>query len=71
MGGNQGFFNSDEQLKALSVAGDPLERLAQVIDFELFRSDLHRRSTNRYRVLCNCKITYQISETQGRKSCQT
>jgi hypothetical protein len=24
----------------LSVAGDPLERLAQVIDFELFRSDL-------------------------------
>jgi hypothetical protein len=32
-----GFFDSDERLKALSAAGDPLERLAQVIDFEVFR----------------------------------
>ena len=35
-----GFFDSDERLKALSAAGDPLERLAQVIDFEVFRGDL-------------------------------
>jgi IS5 family transposase len=35
-----GFFDGDERLKALSAAGDPLERLARVIDFELFRSDL-------------------------------
>jgi hypothetical protein len=35
-----GFFDGDERLKALSAAGDPLERLAQVIDFEVFRADL-------------------------------
>jgi IS5 family transposase len=40
MAGQPGFFDSDERLKALSAAGDPLERLAQVIDFEEFRGDL-------------------------------
>jgi transposase, IS5 family len=40
MAGQPGFFDSDERLKALSTAGDPLERLAQVIDFEVFRGDL-------------------------------
>jgi transposase, IS5 family len=40
MAGQPGFFDSDERLKALSAAGDPLERLAQVIDFEVFRGDL-------------------------------
>jgi hypothetical protein len=40
MAGQPGFFDSDERLKALSAAGGPLERLAQVIDFEVFRSDL-------------------------------
>jgi transposase, IS5 family len=39
MAGQPGFFDSDERLKALSAAGDPLERLAQVIDFEVFRGD--------------------------------
>jgi hypothetical protein len=29
MAGQPGFFDSDERLKALSAAGDPLERLAQ------------------------------------------
>jgi transposase, IS5 family len=29
-------------LKALSAGGDPLERLAAVIDFEVFRGDLER-----------------------------
>src|SRR5499427_4424753 len=38
--GQPGFFDGDERLQALSAAGDPLERLAQVIDFEVFRSDL-------------------------------
>jgi hypothetical protein len=37
-----GFFDSEERLKALSAAGDPLERLAAVIDFELFHGDLER-----------------------------
>ncbi len=35
-----GFFDADERLKALSAAGDPLERLRAVVDFELFRPDL-------------------------------
>src|SRR5271169_5860252 len=35
-----GFFDSEERLKALSAAGDPLERLAKVVDFEVFRGEL-------------------------------
>ena len=35
-----GFFDADERLKALSAAGDPLERLRAVVDFELFRAEL-------------------------------
>jgi IS5 family transposase len=42
MAGQPGFFDGDERLQALSAAGDPLERLAQVIDFEVFRKDLER-----------------------------
>jgi len=38
--GQRGFFDADERLKQLSAAGDPLERLAAVVDFELFRPDL-------------------------------
>jgi IS5 family transposase len=40
LAGQPGFFDGDERLKALSAAGDPLERLARVIDFEVFRGDL-------------------------------
>jgi transposase, IS5 family len=40
MAGQPGFFDADERLKALSAAGDPLERLARVVDFEQFRPDL-------------------------------
>jgi transposase, IS5 family len=35
-----GFFDADERFAALSAAGDPLERLRAVIDFELFRPEL-------------------------------
>lgn len=42
MAGQPGFFDGEERLKALSAAGDPLERLAAVIDFEVFRVDLER-----------------------------
>ncbi len=35
-----GFFDVDERLAALSRAGDPLERLAAVVDFEAFRAAL-------------------------------
>jgi hypothetical protein len=37
---NRDFFEGDERLKALSAAGDPLERLSRVVDFEVFRSEL-------------------------------
>src|SRR5918994_5226765 len=40
MVGQPGFFDLDERYAALSAAGDPLERLVAVVDFELFRSDL-------------------------------
>jgi len=42
MAGQRGFFDSDERLEWLSAAGDPLERLAAVVDFELFRGELER-----------------------------
>jgi transposase, IS5 family len=35
-----GLFDAEERLGALSAAGDPLERLRPVMDFELFRQDL-------------------------------
>jgi hypothetical protein len=34
------FFDADERLKALLAAGDPLVRLAEVVDFEQFRGEL-------------------------------
>ena len=40
MAGQRGFFDTDERLRWLSAAGDPLERLASVVDFELFRPEL-------------------------------
>jgi len=35
-----GLFDLDERYAALSRTGDPLERLASVVDFEVFRADL-------------------------------
>ena len=35
-----GFFDADDRLRALSAAGDPLERLRAVMEFELFRPEL-------------------------------
>jgi IS5 family transposase len=40
MAGQPGLFDLDRRYAALSAAGDPLERLALVIDFELFRGEL-------------------------------
>ncbi len=38
--GAAGFFLCGRAVSALSAAGDPLERLAAVVDFEVFRADL-------------------------------
>jgi IS5 family transposase len=40
MAGQPGFFDLAQRYALLSAAGDPLERLAVVIDFELFRGEL-------------------------------
>jgi IS5 family transposase len=40
MAAQPGFFDADERLRALSAAGNPLERLKAVVDFELFRPEL-------------------------------
>jgi hypothetical protein len=40
MAGQPGFLDLDERYAALSKTGDPLERLAAVVDFEVFRTDL-------------------------------
>ena len=40
MTGQPGFFDAEERLQALSAKGDPLERLAAAVDFELFRAEL-------------------------------
>lgn len=40
MSGQAGFFDLSDRYEALSAAGDPLERLAAVVDFEVFRGAL-------------------------------
>ena len=42
MTGQPGFFDLDERYADLSKTGDPLERLASVVDFEVFRPELDR-----------------------------
>ena len=37
-----GFFDFEECLASLSKAGDPLEGLAQIVDFEIFRKPLDK-----------------------------
>lgn len=39
-GGQAGFWDVQERLCALSAQGDPLEKLAVTVDFELFRAEL-------------------------------
>ena len=40
MADQRGFFDLDERYAALSKAGDPLDRLSAVVDFEVFRLEL-------------------------------
>ena len=42
MTGQPGFFDLDERYSALSKAGDPLLRLGELVDFEVFRKPLPR-----------------------------
>jgi len=38
--GQRDFWNVDGRLKGLSAEGDPVERVAKTVDFELFRQNL-------------------------------
>lgn len=40
MAGQPGFFDLSDRYDALSAAGDPLERLTAIVDFEIFRGPL-------------------------------
>ena len=40
MSDQRGLFDLDERYQRLSAAGDPLEKLSALIDFEMFRTDL-------------------------------
>lgn len=40
MVGQPGFFDVDEHLKDISAMNGDLERLNQIVDFEVFRADL-------------------------------
>ena len=40
MAGQRGFIDLSGRYDALSAAGDPLERLAAIVDFEVFRGPL-------------------------------
>ena len=42
MAGQPGFFDLDDRYAALSAAGDPLVRLAEVVNFETFRYRLEK-----------------------------
>lgn len=54
------FFDTEALLRALSAAGDPLERWGTVVDFELFRPDLEAalaradRSRGGHRPMTRC-----------------
>ena len=41
--GNVGLFDSDEAIDKLNAMGNPLAKLADVIDFEMFREELTRK----------------------------
>ena len=65
MAGQRGFFDTDERLQWLSAAWDPLERLAAVVDFELFRPELDAalgRSdrTKGGRPLCDAVMMFRV-----------
>jgi transposase, IS5 family len=37
MSGQRGFWDVEDRLRALSLRGDPLEKLQATVDFEMFR----------------------------------
>ena len=40
--GQPGFFDVGDRLRELSAKGDDLERIAALVDFEMFRPELER-----------------------------
>jgi IS5 family transposase len=74
MTGQRGFFDLDERYAALSKAGDPLERLAAVIDFEAFRYWLQaalRRSDRSKGGRLMIRLMFKILVVQRFTDCRT
>ncbi|MDY0349599.1 MAG: IS5/IS1182 family transposase, partial [Tenuifilaceae bacterium] len=44
--GNRGLFDEQETIQKLSAIGNPLERISQVLDFEVFRNSLESKLLN-------------------------
>ena len=42
MAGRLGFWSVEERLREISAQGDPLEKLAATVDFEMFRPVLEK-----------------------------
>lgn len=61
-GGQPGFWDVQERLRELSARGDPLEKLAVTVDFELFRAVLAAALGSRDRSL------YAVPHAQTRRA---
>ena len=53
MGQQPGFFDVDERLRELSAKGDDLERIAGLVDFEMFRPD--------WKTLCHARTAPRVA----------
>ena len=47
--GNKGLFDEQFTIERLSAIGNPLEKIGNVIDFEVFRNTLESKLLNKYR----------------------
>lgn len=61
--GQPGFFDLDERHQRLSENGDPLVKLATLIDFEAFRLDTSKNRPNRrsFEVIARSEAVFALS----------
>lgn len=65
MAGQPGFFDVDERYAAVSAAGDPLERLAAVVDFEIFRPVLDAALAGLSEISCRAERLNTLRPWRG------
>ena len=65
--GNSGLFDQDEISQKLSLIGNPLEKILDVIDFEMFRQTLESQLLNSSKKKqCRCetiRYNYDVQDT--------